>query len=48
MRMQLPWAGGGRGAFWARQVSGPWLWEASCQPDGCPMGKETFIPGTNL
>lgn len=33
-------------SFW--QVSGSWLWEVSFEPDGCPMGKEAFIPGTNL
>lgn len=33
-------------SFW--QMPGPWLWEASGRPDGFPLGKETFIPGTNL
>lgn len=33
-------------SFW--HSSGPWLWEAGSKPDGCPMGKEMFTPGTNL
>lgn len=25
-----------------------WLWKVTCKPDGRPMGKEAFTPGTNL